>query len=129
MTGINSTVFNNIPHYYINKKARLKVEAKDFLTSDTVLDLSNHIEIDVYRDAQVYGDVHFRIWHERKEQFVSGVSLGIAGKTLMSDENGWIRTFIPLESQQTVYQITSSVPLERSLITLPCGPDDVVLLK
>lgn len=124
-----STVFNNIPHYYINKKARLKVEAKDFLTSDTVLDLSNHIEIDVYRDAQVYGDVHFRIWHERKEQFVSGVSLGIAGKTLMSDENGWIRTFIPLESQQTVYQITSSVPLERSLITLPCGPDDVVLLK
>ena len=124
-----STVFTNIPHCYINKNVRVKVEVKDYLTSDTILELSKHIVLDIYRDVHVYGDVHFRIWNERKEQFVSGIYLGIAGETLMSDENGWIRTFIPLKSQRTVYEISSSVPLEHNQIVLPCGPDDVVSLK
>jgi hypothetical protein len=45
------------------------------------------------------------------------------------DANGDVRLFVPLAQQKSAYPIVSSIPLEHDTINLPCGPDDVVIVK
>jgi hypothetical protein len=47
----------------------------------------------------------------------------------VSDANGYISTFIPLEKQRMKYEITSSVPLQKDTIIMPSGEDDVLLIR
>jgi hypothetical protein len=60
---------------------------------------------------------------------VSEVTICIEGDTLVSDANGYISTFIPLEKQRVKYVITSSVPLQKDTIIMPSGGDDVLLIR
>jgi hypothetical protein len=107
----------------------VEITAQNFLPLDTVVVLSEQVTLGVNRNPQIYGDVHFRIWDGYKEVFVSEATVELEGQTLTSDNEGWIRFSVPLVSQKTTYELTSSVPLENSRISMPCGPDDVVTVK
>ena len=121
--------FTNVPPRYLGREVRVEVIARDFLPLDTVIVLSKHITLGISRNPQIYGDVHFRIWDCRKEVFVSGVTIGMEGQTQTSDDEGWIHFFVPLALQRPTYQLTSSVPLERNKISMPCGSCEVVEVK
>ena len=121
--------FTNVPHRFIGKEVRVEITARDFLPVDTVVVLTKQMALGISRNPQIYGDVHFRIWDRYKEVFVSGATIELEGQTLTSNNEGWIQLFVPLASQKTSYELTSSVPLESSRISMPCGPDDVVTVK
>ena len=125
----DAVVFTNVPHRFLGKEVRVEVTARNFLPIDTIVELDEQLSIGIRRNPTVYGDVHFRLWDSERELFVGGVTIGLEGQATISDNQGWIRFTVPLASQKTCYDLTSSIPLEKSRITMPCGPNDVIMIK
>lgn len=121
--------FTNIPGKYVNKEVQISVQCHDFNALDTTLLLTEHMEVDIRRNPDVYGKVRTQIYSPETERGVSGVTINIAGQTLISDSNGYISTFIPLKEQREKYPITSSLPLVTDTLCMPSGEDDVLLVK
>ena len=123
-------IFKNIPHRFINDKVRVRVECQNFLTTDTVVVLSDRVSIGVCRDPEVFGNVHFRLWNPDTEQISPNTEVNVDGHSVKSDANGYVMLSIPLSEQKTVYPISSTTTtLVDDTVVLPCGPDDVIVFK
>ena len=57
------------------------------------------------------------------------VSLSIDGHPVKTDKEGVAILTIPLAEQKTVYQVLAPMPLEYDSIHMPCGPDDIIIVK
>ena len=131
----DNILFSNIPHKYLDKEVHVTAKITDtssfqsYLPVDTILQLSETLTINIYRNPTFYGNVHFRLWNPDREEAVANAELEIAGQKVVSESDGHISLFIPLEEQKTKYLIKSSIPLDKDTIYLPCGPDDVILTK
>ena len=123
------TSFSNIPHRYLNQPVHFSVTCRDFLDIDTVLTLTKNTALTLYRDPMVYGDIHFTLFNIEAETPVGDVTLHIEGEEVMSDENGQVSLMIPLSKQKKAYTIKADLPLLNDSIIMPCGTDDVILLK
>ena len=124
-----STVFTNIPHRFLNKKVHATVESKYHQPIDTVILLTGSINLDIYRDPTIFGNVHFQLWNPDEEVAAPSTEVIIDGHPSISDTGGYVNLNIPLSEQKTAYPISSSIPLVDTLIMLPCGPDDVIRFK
>lgn len=122
-------IFNNIPHHYLGKKARFTVSCHDFINTDTIVILSKDVVLNVKRDPSVYGNVCVRLFNYDKDEFVSNILLNIGGFEVLTDENGMASLFIPLESQNKVYRIIAPFSLDNDSLIMPCGENDVILMK
>lgn len=128
--GIDSCLtFSNIPHRYLNKPVHFTVTCNNFYETDTTVCLSKQTLLNVYRNPRVFGDVHFSWWDPETESYVTNTTLQIGGYEVMTDEKGYVSLFIPLEVQDTLYHVKSPIPLADSVIHMPCGPNDVLLIK
>ena len=96
---------------------------------DTTLTLTPDITLNLYRDPQVYGNVHFRLWNPEEEHDLPNTTVWIDGLEAISDANGNISLFIPLELQKEAYRITASFRILNDSIFMPCGEDDVILAE
>ena len=121
--------FTNIPHRFLNRSVNITVACKDFLVTDTVITMDKSMTLRLYRDPAVYGDIHFKLWNFNEEEAVTQTKVTIEGFETLSDENGMVSLFIPLEMQRKAYKITTDVPLVTDSIFMPCGDDDVILVK
>ena len=121
--------FTNIPHRFLNRSVNITVACKDFLVTDTVITMDKSMTLRLYRDPAVYGDIHFKLWNFNEEEAVAQTKVTIEGFEAISDENGMVSLFIPLEMQRKAYKITTDVPLVTDSIFMPCGDDDVILVK
>lgn len=121
-------VFKNIPSKFLNKEVQVLAHAKDYLDVDTTVFLSENLTIDIHRNPSVYGDVHFQIWDEDANG-VPHVDVSILGYKDTSTIDGYISLFIPLEEQRDKYHVASSVPLQRETIYMPCGENDILIIK
>lgn len=121
-------VFTNIPHRFIGKRAHIAIRCEDYIDVDTTLLLSEKVAINIERDPKEYGNIVFDIWDDTSRG-VAGVEVTIADKKAVSDSNGHIHILVPLKEQQTKYHITASVPLGKDTIYMPCGEDNVVVIK
>jgi len=121
--------FTNIPHRFLNRSVNITVACKDFLVTDTVITMDKSMTLRLYRDPAVYGDIHFKLWNYNEEEAVTQTKVAIEGLEAISDENGMVSLFIPLEMQRKAYKITTDVPLVTDSIFMPCGDDDVILVK
>jgi hypothetical protein len=124
-----SAVFRNIPHHFIGKNVRIKVECDDFVSTDTVLTLSLNNCVNVYRDADVYGNIRFTLWNPDQEIPVSDCRVTLNGYQAVSDEKGVVRLVLPLEKQSACYSLTADVPLEDTVFVMPCSKSAAVLIK
>ena len=123
-------IFKNIPHRFINDKVRVRVECQNYLTTDTIMVLSDHVSIDVRRDPEVFGHVRFRLWNPDTEQTSPNTEVNVDGHSVKSDANGYVMLSIPLSEQKTVYPISSTTTtVVDDTVVLPCGPDDVIVFK
>ena len=123
-------IFKNIPHRFINDKVRVRVECQNFLTTDTVVVLSDRVSIGVRRNSEVFGHVRFRLWNPDAEQTSPNTEVNVAGHSVKSDADGYVMLSIPLSEQKTVYPISSTTTtLVDDTVVLPCGPDDVIVFK
>lgn len=123
--------FTNIPHRYLDKKVRMTFACLnfpyDFLPLDTTLVLSRDVTLNIYRDPMVYGDVKFAIWSPSNETFISGVKLEVGGQEVISDKDGLVTLFVPLEKQSKHYLVKAPFPLAKDSIDMPCGESDVIM--
>lgn len=125
----DSIVFANIPRRFINKKVRIHFICQDYFNIDTTLILTEKNVLKINRDPTVFGNIHFRIWNPDTETPVPHSKIEISGYETVSDENGNITLFIPLEQQRKAYHIIATQPLVTDSIYMPCGDNDVVLIK
>ena len=125
----DKTTFSNIPHRYLSQPVQLSVSCRDFLDLDTTLTLAKNNTLVLHRDAAVYGDIHFTLYNVETEMPMGGVTLLIEGQEVISDENGHVALQLPLDMQKKTYTIKTDVALLNDTIVMPCGNDDVVLVK
>lgn len=123
------TTFSNIPHRFLSQPVQLSVSCRNFLDLDTTLTLAKSNTLVLHRDPSVYGDIHFTLYNVETETPMSGVTLKIEGQEVVSDENGHVALQLPLDMQKKVYSIKTDVALLNDTIVMPCGDDDVVLVK
>ena len=123
------TTFSNIPHRFLSQPVQLSVSCRDFLDLDTTLTLAKSNTLVLHRDPSVYGDIHFTLYNVETETPMSGVTLKIEGLEVVSDENGHVALQLPLDMQKKVYTIKTDVALLNDTIVMPCGDDDVVLVR
>ena len=113
----------------MSQPVQLSVSCRDFLDLDTTLTLAKSNTLVLHRDPSVYGDIHFTLYNVETETPMSGVTLKIEGQEVVSDENGHVALQLPLDMQKKVYTIKTDVALLNDTIVMPCGDDDVVLVK
>ncbi len=57
------------------------------------------------------------------------MTIEIDGRSIISDEKGVVSTFIPLEYQKKAYPIKAGYSLEIDTLFMPCGKDDILIVK
>lgn len=122
-------IFNNIPHKFLNRTVRMKVCAKNYYEVDTIAILRREIEINMCRDSSLYGNVCFFLWNQEEGRYVEGKNVVIAGQEVSSEANGLVHIYVPLKEQKTMYRIVSDLHLECDTLYMPCGKNDVILIK
>lgn len=124
-----TAIFANVPHKALGKNIHLKVECRDWLPVDTSFILTKNVVINMARNPHSYGDVVFRLWNLKKEQGVANTPVVLAGQTATSDAEGYVRVFIPLESQSERYQVQCTLPLEDDMLSVPTTESTVLIVK
>lgn len=122
-------IFSNVPHAFYGKHMRMAVRCRDYKDLDTVVLLNENMQLDIYRDPSVYGNVSFVLWNSNFGAPVPNVEIKIGGRNSISDKNGRCSFIIPLDEQQTKYKLESVIPLENDTVYMPCGEDYVVLVR
>ena len=121
-------VFKNIPYKFLNKEVQVLVHTKDHVDVDTTILLSENCTIDIHRNPSVYGNIKFQIWDENVNG-IPNVDIKILNNEAVSDAEGYVSLFIPLEQQQTKYKVVSSFDFISDTITMPSGENDVLIIK
>lgn len=121
--------FKNIPYRFMNKPVHMTVICNDFNTLDTTILLTPTITLNLYRDPHVYGDVRCRFWNPNDETTAPNEKVIIAGIEAVSDENGYVTLFVPLEKQQKRYHIQASIPLANDTLTMPNTGHEIIEFK
>ena len=105
----DASLFTNIPHRFINQQVRIQVVCQDFLPVDTTLLLAEEVTLNLYRDAKVYGDIHFILFDEsRDNERCPHTEVIVDGHQVLSDAEGIVSLSIPLAEQKVFYPISSS---------------------
>ena len=125
----DNLIFNNIPHHYLNQEVRFSVSCPNFIDTDTSLVLTPDVTLNIARNDSVFGKVNFRIYNPNTEMYVGNTTISIAGQETVSDPNGCVSLFVPLEKQQRYYIITGPLLFENDTVYMPSGKDDVVLIQ
>ena len=103
-------LFTNIPHRFINQEVLIQVVCQDFLPLDTTIQLSTAVTLNLYRDAKVYGDIHFILFDEsRDNEPCPNTEVIVDGHRVLSDAEGIVSISIPLAEQKVFYPISSSI--------------------
>lgn len=118
--------FLHIPHRYIGKDVRVTISCPDYLPVDTIMPLQRNTEVSMFRDPTVYGDIQFKLWNTNKGLYVANTKIEIDGMTVVSDAKGIVRMTVPLAKQRNEYRLSSSVPLEDSILYMPYGKNCVI---
>lgn len=121
--------FLYIPHRYIGKDVRITISCPDYLPVDTTITLMENIEVNIYRNPAVYGNIHFKLWNTSKESYVGNTTIRIDEIVAVSDAEGVVRTTVPLAKQKKEYRLSSTIPLEDSVLYMPYGKDCVIRTK
>jgi hypothetical protein len=121
--------FPNIPHRFLDKEVQVSVVCDNCLRLDTTLTLTRQMVLPIRRDAQVYGDIRFRLWNPNTERFVPNTSIQVDGQSVATDAEGNVRLTIPLSRQKPFYIVTAPLPLASDTLFMPCGESDVISLR
>lgn len=121
--------FLNIPHHYIGKEVHITIACQDYLPVDTTLALQKNTEVNIFRDPTVYGNIQFKLWNTRTESYVSNTTIRVGDISAVSDAEGIVKMIVPLTKQRKEYRLSSTIPLEDSVLYMPYGKDCVIRTK
>lgn len=122
-------VFDAIPHSFLGKEARLKVNCLHYQSIDTILNLSNYLVVNMRRDENFYGQINFQLCDSLLRPQIN-IPMNIDGHKVVTDGEGKVSLSIPLKEQKPVYYVSSTVSLADDSIVMPCyGDENVILTK
>ena len=121
-----SGTYFDIPARLMGKEARLTMTCRDYIALDTTLPLSSELQLPLQRDPRVYGHIEASLFSISKEMPLAGVKLMIAGREVVTDEDGNFVLDVPLEEQKTAYPVVSPVSLMTDTIYTPCGTGNIL---
>lgn len=125
----NTTNFTNIPANMLGKKVRVQFVCEDWCTTDTTLELSKNIELNISRDINAFGHVRFTLYDSQVTP-IAGKTINISGVKATSNAQGVVDAIIPIEKQNIIYNLASSeVSLADTIIDAKCGDSDAVFTK
>lgn len=125
----NTTTFTNIPANMLGKKVRVQFVCEDWCTTDTTLELSKNIELNISRDINAFGHVRFTLYDSQVTP-IAGKTINISGVKATSNAQGVVDAVIPFEKQNIIYNLASSeVSLADTIIDAKCGDSDAVFTK
>lgn len=125
----NTTTFTNIPANMLGKKVRVLFVCEDWCTTDTTLELSKNIELNISRDINAFGHVRFTLY-DSQVTHIAGKTINISGVKATSNAQGVVDAIIPIEKQNIIYNLASSeVSLADTIIDAKCGDSDAVFTK
>ncbi len=124
----DEAIFVNIPQTSLNKKTKINVHAQNFIAIDTIINLKKDNILPIKRDTNVYGNICVRLWSQKLEKIMSGYRVTINGKELTADQDGYIHTYVPLEQQNTYYEVIGENIIDKH-ISMPCGKNDIIQIK
>ena len=126
----STAIFTNIPHHFINKKIRIQAKCDSFLPVDTTIVMNRRLSINIFRNPDIFGRVEFRLWNPRTEKTLNNTEVFVDGQRVVSNDSGIVSLYIPLIQQKKAYPVSAlTVMLEDSIKTMPCGPNDVIIIK
>ncbi len=125
---VDTAWFANIPPAFVDKEVRVKIQCRDFVPLDTMILLQQQMILGLQRDTNIYGNICVRVWSLSKGKVLPHYPLILAGKEVVSDENGYITLQIPLAEQRMEYEVSGKHLLNNKL-SMPCGESDVILVK
>lgn len=125
-TPDHTASFVHIPAKLRGTEVNLHISAPDFLTIDTVINLSDAHNISLRRDPQVYG--HLRAVVIINDEPRPNMRLLIDGHDAETDANGLFELNLPIEEQKTEYEVTNASGNRRGTLFVPCGENDIVEL-
>lgn len=125
----STTTFTNIPANMLGKKVRVLFVCEDWCTTDTTLELSKNIALNISRDINAFGHVRFTLYNSQVTP-IAGKTINISGVKATSNAQGVVDAAIPFEKQNVIYKLTSSeVSLADTIIDAKCGDSDAVFTK
>ena len=125
----SSRIFSNIPHQYLNKEVHFKIVCKDYHDVDTVLILKKTTVLNIQRNPDIYGNIHFWLFNTNTEEPVANDTIYVDGIKTVSGKDGRVELFIPLEKQKRVYKVKASRPLSSDSIIMPLAQNAIVRIK
>ncbi len=125
----STTTFTNIPANMLGKKVRVLFVCEDWCTTDTTLELSKNIALNISRDINAFGHVRFTLYDSQVTP-IAGKTINISGVKATSNAQGVVDAVIPFEKQNVIYNLASSeVSLADTIIDAKCGDSDAVFTK
>ena len=82
-----------------------------------------------FRGISLKTSVFFRLWNKQKEQGVGNIKVVIAGQEIVSDADGFVKTFIPLDKQSVKYHVECEKELEDPILTMPTTKSSALIVK
>ncbi len=124
-------LFANIPHRFLGQQVHITFTTPNenpsrFLPVDTIIVLDRDVNLDIRRDPMYYGNVHFGLWDPHIGAFIPNTPVEVNGLKTVSDQDGQVKVFIPLENQRPAYHVKTSFPLATDSINALCGDDDII---
>lgn len=135
ISGIDEQgAFLHVPHHFLNEKVNVRVrylneDSLRWLPVDTAVVLTRNVAIGISRNTNYYGRVHFGLFNSNGGQWMSGIKVSVEGIYAVSDSDGMVDLFVPLEKQRTAYKVTTELTLETDSITMPNGEVDALKIK
>lgn len=122
-------LFANIPHSTLGKEARIRIECRYWLTTDTTLVLGEHNSLNIARDPKPFGNIQFKLWNSNLEKAYPGTVVSINGHETTADADGMIRYTMPLAEQDTIY-IVKSLDLQiDNTLRMPTTQSTIIEVK
>ena len=122
-------VLNKVPYAYLGRDVRFTFSCKNWIPLDTVVNLTKELTINIVRNSQCYGDIQFRLWNVDEGCTYPFANVSINGQDVKADSVGRVKYFMPLDMQDTVYNIKADIPLEDDRLYMPVTNSTTIIVK
>ncbi len=117
-------VLRHLPSSIRNQAIQVQATCYGFLPLDTLVEAGSSIDLILIRDSLLYGQLSAILW---QDQPVPNAELQVAGRSVITDEQGQFELYIPIKEQRRVYPVVyNGYPLDSLLA--PCGKNDVIVI-
>lgn len=98
---------NNIPQKFYGERIKVHFEGYGYHSIDTIVKVKHNVNLNIYRDEEIYGRVQFVLIDINTEKPLSYEDIIVDKIRTKSDKNGMVNISIPFREQNRYYKLSS----------------------